>query len=103
MTASHRSTAVKLMAGTCLHRESPGGRLLRSLDKRKLQLRQSAIKPQRRRQKNVAIPCGANHGWANPGQERARLAVVLIDGKLKLKPKPKPKCGGSVSGAEMAP
>ena len=44
---------------------------------------------------DVAIQCGANHGWANPGPGPARLAVVLIDGH--------PKRAGSVAHAEMAP
>ena len=44
---------------------------------------------------DIAIQCGTNHGWANPGAEPARLAIVLIDGQ--------PKRAGSVAHAEMAP
>lgn len=44
---------------------------------------------------DVAIQCGANHGWANEGPDTARLAVVLVDGQ--------PKRDGSVAGQEMAP
>ena len=44
---------------------------------------------------DVAIQCGTNHGWANPGSEPARLAVILLDGQ--------PKRTGSVAKGEMAP
>ncbi len=44
---------------------------------------------------DVAIQCGANHGWANQGPDTARLAVILVDGQ--------PKRDGSIAGREMAP
>ena len=94
MAASHRSTTDKLTAGTCLHRCSLCGGPSHALNKRKLWLRQSAIKQQQRGQKGVVIQCGANLGWASTGQEPARLAVVLIDGKLGR--------DASVAGMEMA-
>lgn len=44
---------------------------------------------------DVAIQCGTNHGWANPGRVPARIAVILIDGQ--------PKRDGSIGDAAMAP
>ncbi len=44
---------------------------------------------------DVAIQCGTNHGWANPGATPARLAVILIDAH--------PKRTGSIAQAGMAP
>lgn len=44
---------------------------------------------------DVAVQCGANHGWHNPGAGVARLAVVLLDAH--------PKRAGSIAGASMAP
>jgi len=44
---------------------------------------------------DVAVQCGTNHGWHNPGPGIARIAVVLLDAH--------PKRAGSVAGASMAP
>ena len=44
---------------------------------------------------DVAIQCGTNHGWSNPGTVPARLAVILIDGQ--------PKRRDAIDGAGMAP
>ncbi len=43
----------------------------------------------------VAIQCGANHGWANRWSEPARVAVVLVDAE--------PKRDRSISGESAAP
>ena len=44
---------------------------------------------------DIAVQCGANHGWRNPGASVARLAVILLDAH--------PKRAGSITGASMAP
>jgi quercetin dioxygenase-like cupin family protein len=44
---------------------------------------------------DIAIQRGTNHGWANHGEETARLAVILIDGV--------PKRDGSIAAGNMAP
>lgn len=44
---------------------------------------------------DIAVQCGTNHGWSNPGPGVARIAVVLLDAH--------PKRVGAIAGASMAP